>query len=191
MEQTKVSSEAGVDGDSPGERQIVGDELKQFLRSNPQVGKLIEEKLKQGAGEKEFVDTTGRLGISTLVTGQKNDSQLTIFSAASKGRINDVEEILSNGKNVNAVDADGLSPLHWASDSNQLEMVRFLLGKGANVNLQEATGQTPLHLAMICGFEDVAQVLIDSGSDVHVTDSDGNTPIQVCDDIELLKRLGL
>ena len=57
---------------------------------------------------------------------------------------------------VNTLSDDelGWAPIHFASDTGNVEIVELLIRKlGANVNLQTNTGQTPLHLACIKGHK--------------------------------------
>ena len=46
---------------------------------------------------------------------------------------------------INAKDADGETPLHYAALNGHLDCVRFLLKDNADVNLTDAEGSTPLH----------------------------------------------
>jgi ankyrin repeat protein len=49
---------------------------------------------------------------------------------------------------VNCLDNDGWSPLHWAVEQNHLECVKILLTHKADVNLRLPSGKTPLELAV-------------------------------------------
>ena len=59
----------------------------------------------------------------------------------------DVSRCLRAGANVNARDAGGLTPLHFAAAKNKTAVVDVLLKGGANVNARDKTGWTPLHRA--------------------------------------------
>lgn len=51
------------------------------------------------------------------------------------------------GLNIDAVDLDGMSALHWAVWAVQPDIVQLLLDKGANPLLLTTRGETPLSLA--------------------------------------------
>jgi len=176
------------------ERQITGPELEGFLARNPQVKQLIENKAKECKNSTgKILDTTGRLGISTLASTENSDGskQDDIFKAASEGNLENCQLFLAKTEDINVRDEDGQTALHWACDANHLEIVRFLLSNGADVNVQDKGMQTPLHFALISGHEDIAKNLIQAGANIDALDEDGNTPANLCDDNDILKRIGI
>lgn len=60
---------------------------------------------------------------------------------------------------MNAVDRNGLTPLHWASWYGHVDIVMRLLKKGAYVNAANGNGWTPLHQASQHGHIEVAKLL--------------------------------
>lgn len=56
--------------------------------------------------------------------------------------------LTSVGADPNAVDSDGVAPLHRAVRTRSLAAVRALLDGGANVRQPNKRGSTPLHLAV-------------------------------------------
>jgi len=55
---------------------------------------------------------------------------------------------LSVGTDPNALDSDGVAPLHRAVRTRSLPAVRALLDGGADPKLPNKAGSTPLHLAV-------------------------------------------
>ena len=53
--------------------------------------------------------------------------------------------LLENGADINAVDNDGLTPLHWACKLGNTGAIRRLLDAGASVHATDHSGNTPLH----------------------------------------------
>ena len=69
-----------------------------------------------------------------------------------------------------AVDADGLSPLHHAVDAEQGDAVKLLLAAGASANALDAQRSTPLHYAALLGEGALAAMLLEAGGDAAACD---------------------
>lgn len=82
-----------------------------------------------------------------------------------------------DGINVDAVDGEGLSPLHFACRKGYKDIVKLLLEKGANVNALSNTSVTPLHFAAASGNKEVIKLAVDGGADVSATDKEGKNPL--------------
>ena len=78
-----------------------------------------------------------------------------------------------------AVDADGLSPLHHAVDAEQGDAVKLLLAAGASANALDAQRSTPLHYAALLGEGALAAMLLEAGGDAAACDEDGRTPAEL------------
>ncbi|XP_036293033.2 transient receptor potential cation channel subfamily A member 1 [Pipistrellus kuhlii] len=115
--------------------------------------------------------------------------------AAEEGDIGLMETIISDSSCdvLNVMDSDGNTPLHRATEKNQVESVRFLLSKGANPNLQNHSMMAPLHLAVQGMHNEVAQVLMEhSGTNVNLEGENGNTAVIIAcakDNSEALQML--
>ncbi len=92
----------------------------------------------------------------------------TIFTAAQDGDLPTVQALLAQGADVNAVNENGSTALHFAADKGRTEVVRFLLDRGANVNAKSQSGSTPLLLAAQAGSLEVVRLLLDRGAEVNV-----------------------
>lgn len=58
-------------------------------------------------------------------------------------------ELVEAGANVNAIDDETVTLLHWAAINNRLEIIKYLLDKGAFVDAVGGELQsTPLHWAV-------------------------------------------
>lgn len=88
-----------------------------------------------------------------------------------------VRLLVSQGADVNAAQADGMTALHWAASRGDAARANMLIVSGARVGALTRNGNyTPLHLAAKNGRADVARALIAAGADVMaVTTSGGAT----------------
>ena len=78
----------------------------------------------------------------------------------------------TTNEGINAVNVGGLSLLHIATLSGELEMMEALLDKGADVDIQDKNGLTPLFYA-ICSFPaklDAVKLLLSHRANPNVRD---------------------
>ncbi|KAM7148569.1 ankyrin repeat domain-containing protein 55 isoform 1-T1 [Molossus nigricans] len=61
--------------------------------------------------------------------------------------------------NLQALDMDDRTPLHWAAAAGKVECVRSLLDLGVDSNLRDVNESAPLAYALYCGHEACAQLL--------------------------------
>lgn len=92
----------------------------------------------------------------------------TVYTAARDGDLPTVQALVAQGADVNAVDANGSTALHFAADRGRTEVVRFLLDRGANVNAKSQSGSTPLLFAAKSGSLETIRLLLDRGAEVNV-----------------------
>ena len=83
-----------------------------------------------------------------------------------------VARIEQNPKSVQASDAAGYTPLHFACQHGHVDVVKILIQEGADVNACEC-GVTPLHRACFAGKLQVVEILIDNGANCFIADSTG------------------
>ncbi len=82
-----------------------------------------------------------------------------LYEAASKGDLNEVRALLTQGVDVNAGYQGGGTALYAAVIYNKKDVVEFLISKGANVNFQGN-----LRMALRYGHMDAAKVLLAHGA---------------------------
>ena len=102
-----------------------------------------------------------------------------LLKACDSGKLNDIEQLLSAGAEVNGVvDGDGTALIVAAREGNT-EAVSLLLKHGADVNLGAHGDGNPLIMAAREGHENIVTLLLDRGADVNqVVDGDENALIQ-------------
>ena len=97
--------------------------------------------------------------------------------------------LLESGADMNAVDNDGLTPLHWACKLGNKWAISLLLNLGASVHATDHSGNTPLHqlvhatqltpqpkLGGAVTGKEMLQWLLNRGADPTVPRHDGLRP---------------
>jgi ankyrin repeat protein len=90
-----------------------------------------------------------------------------LHSAAQAGDVARLRELVTQGHAVNAFDALGLTPLHYAARNGHYDAALFLIQSGADVNAHDerVIGNTPLaDIAGDCSLQ-MARLLLDAGAD--------------------------
>ena len=121
-----------------------------------------------------FAGVAGACALSVALSAVEG----TVADAAMKGDVAAVRTLLKDGADVNAVQGDGVTGLHWAARQGSVELATTLVVAGANVRATTRFGAvTPLHLAAERGAAPVVSVLIKGGADVDARTSTGATPL--------------
>jgi len=92
-----------------------------------------------------------------------------------------VELLSTSAPNVNAVDREHRTPLHFAvmSTDSSAELVQLLLKRGAMVNAIDRTGFTPLHIAALNEQSRCVDALIWAGADISATTCTGLSALNI------------
>jgi ankyrin repeat protein len=88
-------------------------------------------------------------------------------------------KLLEQKADVNATEADGTTPLHWAVYQNDVDLVDRLIKAGANVNAMNEYGSAPLAEAAATGNTAIIEKLLKAGADPESPNADGQTALMV------------
>jgi ankyrin repeat protein len=88
--------------------------------------------------------------------------------AAHAGDVDGVEAELSDGTDIDSLDAHGQTALMLAAHKGHLNVVEYLVGRGANLNVRAKFGLSALMLAIVAGHEAVARTLVRAGADLTI-----------------------
>ncbi|MFP3023238.1 MAG: ankyrin repeat domain-containing protein, partial [Wolbachia sp.] len=99
--------------------------------------------------------------------------------AAIKGNdCREVQNLVSQGANLEAKDRNGRTSLYWASCNGYLGVVQCLIDMRVNLEVRDNNGDTPLHCAAWSGQLDIVKSLVDSRRvGVNIKNDDGWTPL--------------
>lgn len=104
---------------------------------------------------------------------------MNIWTAASDGREDVVEQLLAqnNGLDANSKDPNGYTPVHAAAAYGHIELLKKLCKQyNGNINIRDNDGDTPLHH---CEDVNTAKVIVEElGGDIKLTNEEGKTALQ-------------
>ena len=97
----------------------------------------------------------------------------SIFQAVQAGDLDAVRYYLAHECNLDEVDEQGWTALHYAAEGGFLDIVDVLLQQGASLEVRNPAGYTPLQVMMICEQYSLALAHLflsagaDAGSPLH------------------------
>ena len=94
-------------------------------------------------------------------SGGQSNANKSIFIASGVGDLEAVKKHVNAGIDVNFKDADGWTPLFYATD--QINVAEFLIGEGAKLNVLDNNGWTPLDEAIDINDRAVIDLLLKNG----------------------------
>jgi ankyrin repeat protein len=119
------------------------------------------------------------ISISVLVAGGLPFAALAnpLIDAVKRQDSVAVNALLDRGANVNAVEGDGSTALHWAAQLDDFATVGLLLDSGAAVDAANRFNVTPLELAGNNGNRAIVERLLAAGADPNSRSREGHTPL--------------
>lgn len=98
--------------------------------------------------------------------------------------------LVEAGLDVNAVDVNGETPLHAATNRGAgVEILKILLDAGANMEARSKTGDTALLSAG--GYDDMVEYLLQNGADVTAASNNGMTALHLAAGKGVCKQMQL
>lgn len=100
-----------------------------------------------------------------------------LMVAASKGYDAEIEKLLKKGADINAVSAEGATPLIFAVANNQIASVLTLLAYDPEVNKLTLNNETALIISVRNRNSAITEALLRGGADIDIADKNGATPL--------------
>ncbi|KAM3923689.1 ankyrin repeat and protein kinase domain-containing protein 1 [Leptodactylus fuscus] len=135
--------------------------------------------LHYAVAEGNFERVNHFLGLNANVNSRTVSGSTPLILAVQRKLLDICSCLIENGADVNIMDEDKWSPLHFAAQVGDDRIARLLLDNGARVDALERDDWTPLHLASQNGFENVARVLFTRHANPNCHEIDGKTPLHV------------
>jgi uncharacterized protein len=101
----------------------------------------------------------------------------TLADATEKMDRAQIRALVKQHIDVNVAQPDGMTPLHWATYHDDLDIAQLLIRVGADVKAMNRYGVTPLSLACTNGNATLVEVLLKAGADPNATLPGGETPL--------------
>ena len=110
----------------------------------------------------------------TLGAARMPDTESPVADAVMRGDSARVRQLIKQGLDVNAAQADGMTALHWAAQRGDASGAQLLMYAGARVDAVTRNGNyTPLHLAARGGRASAVKALLAAGADVNAVTTTG------------------
>jgi uncharacterized protein len=113
--------------------------------------------------------------LSVAATSSAGGPTSRLADAVRAGDQDGVRAQLKQPGQVNAREADGTVPLHWAARADHAAIADLLLRGGADANAADRYGVTPLMLAATNGSAGMIERLVKAGANVNAALPEGQT----------------
>lgn len=116
------------------------------------------------------------LSIALLATSL-SAADLRLVNAVKNSDKAAVTSLLQQKVDVNSPEADGMTALHWAVRSDDLDTADRLIKAGANAKAANRYGITPLYLASVNGSASMIEKLLKAGANANEVSTEGETAL--------------
>ncbi len=128
-------------------------------------------------------------GLPSVNVRDKAHGRTALHRTASKGNLDKVLQLISDGADVTIADHALVTALHEAATNGHTEVVRALLQSGANVNARDDHGDSPILDAAQNGHLDACKVLLDHGANPTLKNAKGTSAISDAEEGSSVKDL--
>ncbi|MDR6550525.1 ankyrin repeat domain-containing protein [Paenibacillus qinlingensis] len=101
----------------------------------------------------------------------------SLIAAVERGDIEQVQQLLSNGVNLNEQDNRGRTAIMAATHANNPAIVKLLIDAGADIHIKDAMQDNPFLYAGAEGLLSILQLLIEAGANTKLTNRYGGNAL--------------
>lgn len=113
------------------------------------------------------------------INEKSSDDSIALHVAAREGLDEVVTLLLNHGALKDARDKDGMTPLHHAAFSSEVNSARILLEAGVDIKVLDLLGRSALHYGCASGPQSMVDLLVSYGFQMDFKDNYGETPSEV------------
>ena len=99
------------------------------------------------------------------------------------GNVDQVNQLIENGAEINCYDQLHWTPLHLAIRLGKMEIVKILLNKRPDIEAKSLLGLTPLHFSVMLEDPEMVKILLLHGANVNATCQLEKTPLHYATEI--------
>jgi ankyrin repeat protein len=130
--------------------------------------------------EKQAVNRAAKS--ASAAAGVNSQRPPSLITAIQEGRLDDARNLITNGANVNAANADGTTALMQAAEGsvympNNAPAVAMLLDRGGKIDAQDNRGRTALYRAAAEGKTEAMRLLLARKANPNQRAIDGSSPL--------------
>lgn len=105
-------------------------------------------------------------------------ASMSLLEATKEGNVDQVRANLKEGRDINAADHHGMTPLSAACIRGEVDAVAALIDAGADPKETNPQGRTPLHWAASSGRTAVVKLLLERGAAMNAVTAEGKTAFE-------------
>ncbi len=110
-------------------------------------------------------------------TAHAGPARATLADATERMDRAQIRALVKQHVNINTPQPDGMTPLHWATYHDDLDIAQLLIRAGADAKAVNRYGVTPLSLACTNGNAAMVAMLLTAGADANAALPGGETPL--------------
>jgi hypothetical protein len=120
----------------------------------------------------EDLETSVTVGVIALTPSVPGVEPNELVSAVIDEDRDEVENLIRQGRKINVRDRtrDGMTPLHAAIETGNIEIMQLLLAYGAKPNSRDHEKRTPLMMMDEDVGKEMIRILLSYGADIRLTD---------------------
>jgi ankyrin repeat protein len=149
---------------------------------------FIYERRLAAASWRRLATSCGLAALASTLTvaagpGMPGIEDPRLIQAVKNRDVDSVREVLAQRPvrvDVNAMQGDGATALHWAVHRDDLPIADLLIRAGARPNVADDLGITPLHLACTNRSGAMVERLLTAGASANATLPGGETALMTC-----------